>query len=97
MKAQNSKLKTQNLPDEMGHFGIYGGRFAPETLMPALQELTKTYLSAKRIRNSKRNWIITLKNMSADRRLYFCREAYKEAWRRKDIFKKGRPLPHWRA
>ena len=48
MKAQSSKLKTQNLPDEMGHFGIYGGRFAPETLMPALQELTEAYLSAKK-------------------------------------------------
>ncbi len=48
MKVKSSKLKTQNLPDEMGHFGIYGGRFAPETLMPALQELTKAYLSAKK-------------------------------------------------
>ena len=25
------------LPDQKGHFGIYGGRFAPETLMSALQ------------------------------------------------------------
>ncbi len=48
MKVKSSKLKTQNLPDEMGHFGIYGGRFAPETLMPALQELTNAYLSAKK-------------------------------------------------
>ena len=23
-------------PDERGHFGIYGGRYVPETLMPAL-------------------------------------------------------------
>ena len=43
-------MKIQGLPDKAGHFGIYGGRFAPETLMPALEELTQAYLSAKRDR-----------------------------------------------
>ncbi|MEK6725969.1 MAG: tryptophan synthase subunit beta [Deltaproteobacteria bacterium] len=31
------------MPDKKGHFGIYGGRYVPETLMPALIELTKVY------------------------------------------------------
>ena len=31
------------VPDNKGHFGIYGGRFVPETLMPALIELEKAY------------------------------------------------------
>jgi tryptophan synthase beta chain len=35
------------LPDTKGHFGLYGGRFVPETLMTALQELDKAYLEAK--------------------------------------------------
>lgn len=30
-----------------GYFGIYGGRFVPETLMPALEELEKSYLKIK--------------------------------------------------
>lgn len=30
-----------------GHFGQYGGRFVPEALIPALEELTKTYNEAK--------------------------------------------------
>jgi tryptophan synthase beta chain len=30
-------------PDELGHFGIFGGRFVPETLMPTLEELKKDY------------------------------------------------------
>jgi tryptophan synthase beta chain len=30
-------------PDELGHFGIYGGRFVPETLMPALEQLKLDY------------------------------------------------------
>jgi len=34
-------------PDGTGHFGQYGGRFAPEALMSALEELTAAYLSAK--------------------------------------------------
>ena len=30
-------------PDELGHFGIFGGRYVPETLMPILQELDEAY------------------------------------------------------
>lgn len=33
-------------PDERGRFGPYGGRFVPETLMPALEELESAYLLA---------------------------------------------------
>ena len=35
------------LPDDSGHFGAYGGRFVPETLMAALKELTREYEAAK--------------------------------------------------
>lgn len=31
------------MPDKNGRFGIYGGRFVPETVMPALIELEETY------------------------------------------------------
>jgi tryptophan synthase beta chain len=34
-------------PDERGHFGIYGGRFVAETLMPLILELEKAYAVAK--------------------------------------------------
>ena len=30
-------------PDERGHFGEYGGRFVPETLVAALEELEQAY------------------------------------------------------
>jgi tryptophan synthase beta chain len=33
-------------PDERGRFGDYGGRFAPETLMPALDELEAAFAEA---------------------------------------------------
>ena len=35
------------LPDERGRFGIYGGRYVPETLIPALDELDSAYQSAR--------------------------------------------------
>ena len=34
-------------PDALGHWGKYGGRFVPETLMAPLEELTRAYLAAK--------------------------------------------------
>ncbi|MBW2163862.1 MAG: tryptophan synthase subunit beta, partial [Deltaproteobacteria bacterium] len=30
-------------PNNSGHFGLYGGRFVPETLMPAIMELDSAY------------------------------------------------------
>jgi len=33
----------QSEPDVRGHFGVFGGRYVPETLMPALIELTEAY------------------------------------------------------
>ncbi|MGY4456804.1 tryptophan synthase beta subunit/tryptophan synthase alpha subunit [Bradyrhizobium sp. LB13.1] len=34
-------------PDERGHFGIFGGRFVAETLMPLILDLEKAYTEAK--------------------------------------------------
>ncbi|MGE0650155.1 MAG: tryptophan synthase subunit beta [Alphaproteobacteria bacterium] len=34
-------------PDEAGHFGIFGGRYVAETLMPLILELEKAYGAAK--------------------------------------------------
>ena len=43
-KLNDSKLYAK--PDSGGHFGPYGGRFAPETLMHPLEELEAAYLKA---------------------------------------------------
>jgi tryptophan synthase beta chain len=37
-----------DLPSESGHFGAYGGCYAPETLMPAAEELAKAYLKIRK-------------------------------------------------
>ncbi len=36
------------LPDERGRYGPYGGRYVPETLMPALEELEAAYRELRR-------------------------------------------------
>jgi len=42
--------RSPRLPDARGHFGPYGGRFVPETLMAPLIELERAYAAARRDR-----------------------------------------------
>jgi tryptophan synthase beta chain len=42
-----SSVFTETLPDATGHFGPYGGRYVPETLMHPLQELEEEYFRAQ--------------------------------------------------
>lgn len=37
----------RNQPDDRGHFGVYGGRFVAETLMPLILELEQAYDAAR--------------------------------------------------
>jgi tryptophan synthase beta chain len=51
-------MKTiKRLPDKKGYFGNYGGRFAPETLMPALDELQKAYEASRKDKEFQRELI----------------------------------------
>jgi tryptophan synthase beta chain len=43
-----SAVAELNLPDTQGHFGPYGGRYVPETLMHPLQELEAEYFRAQK-------------------------------------------------
>jgi len=43
----DARKNWQDLPDASGKFGIYGGRFVPETLMPLVLDLEKAYAAAK--------------------------------------------------
>ncbi len=45
MNVKPNSLRTG--PDERGHFGIYGGRFVAETLMPLVLELERAYAEAR--------------------------------------------------
>jgi len=43
-----STTASATVPDALGHFGQYGGRFVPETLMHPLQELEDEYFKAQK-------------------------------------------------
>ncbi|MDD4241741.1 MAG: tryptophan synthase subunit beta [Smithellaceae bacterium] len=53
----------KTLPDKKGHFDIFGGRYAAETLMPALLELEEAYAGARRDKSFE-------KEFAANRRDY---------------------------
>lgn len=42
-----SNVVSEDLPDATGHFGPFGGRYVPETLMHPLQELEQEYFRAQ--------------------------------------------------
>jgi tryptophan synthase beta chain len=41
-------IRRKTLPDRTGHFGPFGGKFVPETVMSALEELEHAYAEARR-------------------------------------------------
>jgi len=48
MPRSKSSSAAPKLPDAAGHFGVYGGRYVSETLMPALIELERAYRRLRR-------------------------------------------------
>src|SRR5437016_5539673 len=47
-KAQSHSRAAKTSASQSGRFGVYGGRYVPETLMAALEELEREYARAKR-------------------------------------------------
>ena len=56
MNKENIYIPKPSLhdPDQNGHFGIFGGRYVPETLMPILEQLRLDY---EAVRFDKEFWI----------------------------------------
>lgn len=82
------------VPDAGGHFGVYGGRYVAETLMPALIEVEQAYAAARRdpafdaeFRSMLRHYV------GRPSPLYFA-ERLTEAWGGARIFLKREDLNH---
>src|ERR1039458_2200125 len=56
-----SSITSDPVPDASGHFGPYGGRYVPETLMHPLQELETEYLRAQQDTEFQREFDYYLK------------------------------------
>jgi tryptophan synthase beta chain len=44
---KKTTIRLEILPDRKGHFGIFGGKYVPETLIPAVEELERWYRKLK--------------------------------------------------
>lgn len=68
----NRTISRKNLPDSRGHFGIYGGMYVPETLMPVLYELIDAYNEARKDPEFNRELLHMLKQYAGrPTELYF--------------------------
>ncbi|MBA2481322.1 MAG: tryptophan synthase subunit beta [Planctomycetes bacterium] len=54
--------RSSQLPDAAGRFGRYGGRYVPETLIPALDEITAAYAKARTDRAFQTRFTTILKD-----------------------------------
>jgi len=74
-----SAIAKPGLPDARGHFGPYGGRFVPETLMHPLQELEDEYLRAEKDPGFQREFQYYLKEFCGrPTSLYFAERLTRE-------------------
>jgi tryptophan synthase beta chain len=85
------------LPDALGHFGPYGGRFVPETLMHPLQELEDEYHRAQKDAEFQREFDYYLKEFCGrPTPLYFAERLTRELGGAK-IYLKREDLLHTAA
>ena len=74
-----SQKTNAKIPDAQGHFGPYGGRFVPETLMHPLQELEDEYRRAQKDPAFKREFEYYLRELCGrPTPLYFAERLTKE-------------------
>jgi tryptophan synthase beta chain len=66
-------------PDKKGHFGQFGGRYVPETLMPALLELERAYASYRNDPDFKKEFAWLLRQyVGRPNPLYFAEKLTKK-------------------
>ena len=81
-------------PDERGHFGIFGGRFVAETLMPLILQVEKAYAAAKIDPAFQDEFASLLKNyVGRPNPLTFARRLT-EAWGGAKVYLKREDLNH---
>ena len=83
-KAPNSY---RNLPDDKGRFGIHGGRFVAETLMPLILDVEKSYYEARNDQAFLSELLYYQKHyIGRPSPAIFCRANDRTFWRGKAVF-----------
>jgi len=85
---------SQTEPDELGHWGRYGGRFVPETLMAPLEELAAAYFVARQDDSFRSELAQLLRDYSGRPTPLFHAARLTEAWGGARIFLKREDLSH---
>lgn len=84
-----------NVPDERGRYGIFGGKYVPETLMNALEELEQAYQSLAQEDSFKIEYMSLLKDYSGRPTSLYHAEHLSQAWGGKaKIYLKREDLNH---
>jgi tryptophan synthase beta chain len=81
-------------PDKSGHFGIFGGKYVPETLFSALDELEKTFLSKRKDTHFQRELNYYLKNYAGRPTPLYFAERLTEELKGAKIYLKREDLTH---
>jgi tryptophan synthase beta chain len=89
------RLKEQmKQPDKNGHFGIFGGKYVPESLFSALEELEKTFLSERKDTHFQRELNYYLKNYAGRPTPLYFAERLTEELKGAKIYLKREDLTH---
>jgi diguanylate cyclase (GGDEF)-like protein len=95
---QEKCLVSEMQPDSLGHWGKYGGRFVPETLMAPLEELTDAYLASRDDDDFQSELQSLLQTLRRPAHAALSRGAPdRTRRRRKDLSQARRSPPHGRA
>jgi tryptophan synthase beta chain len=87
-------MKKTHLPDSRGHFGLFGGRYVPETLMPALDELQRAYREVSASKDFRRTLNRYLKDYAGRPTPLFFAESLTDALGGAKIYLKREDLAH---
>ncbi|WP_338452159.1 tryptophan synthase subunit beta [Niallia oryzisoli] len=87
-------MSTYTMPDQTGHFGQFGGRYIPETLMSAILELEEEYKKARQDEDFYKQLNYLLKDyVGRETSLYYAKNLTKKAGGAK-IYLKREDLNH---
>jgi tryptophan synthase beta chain len=92
METQDNRIKN---PDQHGRFGIFGGKYVPETLMNALEELEQSYQECIKDPSFEKEYISLLKEYSGRPTSLYYAENLSNQWGGKaKIYLKREDLNH---
>ena len=83
-----------NLPDEKGYFGEFGGKFLPETLIPALEDLEEQYNKIKHDGDFQREFVYYLQEYAGRPSILYYAHRLTEAVGGAKIYLKREDLLH---